>query len=219
MEANGNVVNVGIIGLGNVGSRTLKILAGNAAQIALKLGFQLKLAAVCSRSVHWKTLPEGLGDVFKTANWHEVVGHPDVQNVAELVGGTGVASEIIDAAIANKKSVVTANKEIMAACGPEIWDRAIKAGINLAMEASVCGGIPIVRALRDGLVGNNIHKLSGILNGTCNYILTRIERAGVSFQEALAEAQRLGFAEANSSVFSWVDRDSAFRVIEILPSS
>ena len=126
-------VNVGIIGLGNVGSSTLAILAGNADQIALKLGFRLNVTAVCSRSVHSKTLPDGLGQVFRTADWREVVGRPDVEIVAELVGGTGVASEIINAAIEHKKSVVTANKEIMAACGPEIWDRAIKAGINLAM--------------------------------------------------------------------------------------
>src|SRR6516162_2609453 len=185
MEANGNVVNVGIIGLGNVGSSTLKIVAGNAAQIALKLGFELKIVAVCSRSVHWKTLPDGLDGVFKTTDWHEVVGHPDVHIVAELVGGTGVASEIIHAAIENRKSVVTANKEIMAACGPEIWDRAIRARINLAMEASVCGGIPIHAVLREGISGDRVTALYGILNGTCNYMLTEIERRGASFEDVL----------------------------------
>src|ERR1035437_3972414 len=134
-------VNVGIVGLGNVGSSTLAILSENGDQIALKLGYRLKVVAVCSRSVHTKHIPAGLGDVFKTTDWREVVAHPDVQIVAELVGGTSVAAEIVDAAIANRKSVVTANKELMAASGPEIWDRAIQAGINLAMEASVCGGI------------------------------------------------------------------------------
>src|SRR5690348_16619959 len=109
-------VKIGIVGLGNVGSGTLAILAENADQIALKL------VAVCSRSVHAKQLPAALGDVTRTTDWREVVAHPDVQVVAELVGGTGVAAEIIDAAILNRKSVVTANKEIMAACGPEIWD-------------------------------------------------------------------------------------------------
>src|SRR5947209_13936543 len=113
-------VNVGIVGLGNVGSSTLAILAENGDQIALKLGYRLKVAAVCSRSVHEKTIPEGLGPVFKTTDWREVVSHPDVQIVAELVGGTSVASEIVNAAIANKNSVVTANTELMAACGPEI---------------------------------------------------------------------------------------------------
>jgi homoserine dehydrogenase len=119
-------VRVGIVGLGNVGSGTLAILAENADQIALKLGFRLKVAAVCSRSVHGKQLPAGIGEVFKTTDWREVVTHPDVQIVAELVGGTGVAAEIIEAAIEHRKSVVTANKELMAACGAEIWDRAIK---------------------------------------------------------------------------------------------
>ena len=104
--------------------------------------------------------------------------HPDVQIVAELVGGTGVAGEIIDAAIDNRKSVVTANKELMAACGPEIWDRAIRAGINLAMEASVCGGIPIHAVLREGISGDRVMALYGILNGTCNYILTEMEKRG-----------------------------------------
>src|SRR5579883_604606 len=194
-----NVVNVGIIGLGNVGSSTLNIVAGNAAQIALKLGFRLNVVAVCSRSVHAKTLPDGLDGVFKTTDWREVVSHPDVQIVAELVGGTGVASEIINAAIANKKSVVTANKEIMAACGPEIWDRAIKAGINLAMEASVCGGIPIHAVLREGISGDRISALYGILNGTCNFILTEMEKTGASMADLVALSQRLGYAEADPS--------------------
>src|ERR1017187_6404027 len=115
-------VSVGIVGLGNVGSGALAILAGNADQIALKLGFRLKVTAVCCRSVATKRIPESLGPVFRTPDWREVVAHPDVDIVAELVGGTSVAAEIVDAAIANRKSVVTANKELMAACGPEIWD-------------------------------------------------------------------------------------------------
>src|SRR5579872_4699188 len=155
-------VTVGLVGLGNVGSGTLEILAQNADQIALKLGFRLKVAAICSRSVHSKKIPVPLNGVFKTADWREVVTHPEVQIVAELVGGTGVASEIVEAAIRNRKSVVTANKELMAACGPEIWDRAIRAGINLAMEASVCGGIPIHAVLREGISGDRVVALYGI---------------------------------------------------------
>jgi homoserine dehydrogenase len=192
-------VRVGIIGLGNVGSGTLSILAENADQIALKLGFRLKVTAVCSRSVHSKQLPPQFNGVFKTADWREVVTHPDVQIVAELVGGTGVASEIVEAAIQNRKSVVTANKELMAACGSEIWDRAIRAGINLAMEASVCGGIPIHAVLREGISGDNVKALYGILNGTCNYILTEMEKRGVSLASVLEEAQMLGYAEADPS--------------------
>jgi homoserine dehydrogenase len=192
-------VRVGIIGLGNVGSGTLSILAENADQIALKLGFRLKVTALCSRSVSSKQLPPQFNGVFKTADWREVVAHPDVQIVAELVGGTGVASEIVEAAIQHRKSVVTANKELMAACGPEIWDRAIRAGINLAMEASVCGGIPIHAVLREGISGDNVKALYGILNGTCNYILTEMEKRGVPLASVLEEAQMLGYAEADPS--------------------
>jgi homoserine dehydrogenase len=192
-------VRVGIIGLGNVGSGTLSILAENADQIALKLGFRLKVSAVCSRSVQSKQLPPPFNGVFKTADWREVVAHPDVQIVAELVGGTGVAAEIVEAAIQHRKSVVTANKELMAACGPEIWDRAIRAGINLAMEASVCGGIPIHAVLREGISGDNVKALYGILNGTCNYILTEMEKRGVPLPSVLEEAQMLGYAEADPS--------------------
>ena len=192
-------VNVGIVGLGNVGSSTLAILAENRDQIALKLGYPLKVAAVCSRSVHSKNIPEGLGPVFKTTDWREVVTHPDVHIVAELVGGTGAAADLVNAAIENRKSVVTANKELMAACGPDIWDRAIQAGINLAMEASVCGGIPIHAVLREGISGDRVMALYGILNGTCNYILTEMEKTGAPLESILADAQRLGYAEADPS--------------------
>jgi homoserine dehydrogenase len=192
-------VNVGIVGLGNVGSATLNILAENADQIAQKLGFRLNVVAVCSRSVATKQLPASLAHAVRTTDWREVVTRPDVQIVAELVGGRGVAAEIIDAAIEHKKSVVTANKEIMAACGPEIWDRAIKAGINLAMEASVCGGIPIHAVLREGISGDRVTGLYGILNGTCNYILTEMEKRGDTMEELVAESQRLGYAEADPS--------------------
>ncbi|HUI77399.1 MAG TPA: homoserine dehydrogenase [Bryobacteraceae bacterium] len=192
-------VSVGLVGLGNVGSGTLAILAENADQIALKLGFRLKVAAVCSRSVETKTIPSSLGSVLKTNDWREVVNHPGVQVVAELVGGTGVAAEIISSSIAAGKSVVTANKELMASCGPEIWDRAIRAGINLAMEASVCGGIPIHAVLREGISGDRVTALYGILNGTSNFILTEMEKRGDSLASVLAEAQALGYAEADPS--------------------
>lgn len=192
-------VKVGIVGLGNVGSGTLAVLAGNADQIALKLGFQLKVAAVCSRNVASKTIPESLGPVFRTNDWRQLVASPDVDIVAELVGGTTVAAEIIEAAIQHKKSVVTANKELMALCGPEIWDRAILAGINLAMEASVAGGIPIHAVLREGISGDRVVEISGILNGTSNFILTEMEKRGEPLETVLAEAQRLGYAEADPS--------------------
>jgi homoserine dehydrogenase len=199
MIAKMQAVNVGVVGLGNVGSGTLAVLAENASQIEQKLGFPLRVTVVCSRSVATKKLPEGLGTVQRTADWHEVVSHPEVDIIAELVGGTSVAADVIDGAIANRKSVVTANKELMANCGSEIWDRAIRAGINLAMEASVAGGIPIHAVLREGISGDRVTALYGILNGTSNYILTEMEKRGAPLAEVLAEAQRLGYAEADPS--------------------
>src|SRR5579864_156736 len=193
------MVNLGIIGLGNVGMGTLQILADNADQIALKLGFPLHVRAVCSRNPAAKALPDSLASVKRTADWRDLVRDPEIHIVAELIGGTTVAREIIDAAIAHGKSIVTANKELMAVHGAEIWDRAIAARINLAMEASVAGGIPIHAVLREGISGDRIHTLYGILNGTCNYILTEIERNRSAFDDVLAEAQRAGYAEADPS--------------------
>lgn len=192
-------VSVGIIGLGNVGMGTLAILAGNADQIALKLGFHLTVKAVCSRTAETKQLPSSIEPVLRTSDWRDIVADPGIQIVAELVGGTHVARDIVQAAIAAGKSVVTANKELMALCGAEIWDSAIRAGVNLAMEASVAGGIPIHAVLREGISGDRITALHGILNGTSNYILTEIENRGAPFPEVLAEAQRLGYAEADPS--------------------
>jgi homoserine dehydrogenase len=192
-------VNIGIVGLGNIGRGTAAILAENAAQIELKLGFRLRVKVICDRRIEQKPVPEALGPVLKTSDWRQVVSDPEVQVVVELVGGTGVAAEIIHAAIANKKSVVTANKELMATCGAEIWERAIAAGTNVAMEASVAGGIPIHAVLREGISGDRIQALYGILNGTSNYILTAMEKHGTALESVLAEAQRLGYAEADPS--------------------
>jgi homoserine dehydrogenase len=192
-------VNIGLIGLGNVGSGTLDILAENAADIAAKLGFPLKVRALCSRHIGAKQFHPAFDSALKTTNWREVVDHPEIEIVAELVGGAGVAREIVDAAIARAKSVVTANKELMALSGAELWDRAIQAGINLAMEASVAGGIPVHAVLREGISGDRITALYGILNGTCNYILTEIESRAAEFEQVLAEAQRAGYAETDPS--------------------
>jgi homoserine dehydrogenase len=192
-------VNIGLIGLGNVGEGTLTILTENAEHIETKLGFPLRVAAICSRGIAKKQFPAALDSALKTADWRDVVNHPGVDVVVELIGGTGAARQIIEAAIANGKSVVTANKELMALAGAELWDRAIAARINLAMEASVAGGIPIHAVLREGISGDRINTLYGILNGTCNFILTEIESRGASFEDVLAEAQRAGYAEADPS--------------------
>jgi homoserine dehydrogenase len=192
-------VNVGIIGLGNVGSGTVTILRENAEQIALKLGFRLNITAVCSVDLSEPVLKLVPDTAMRTTNWREVVANPNVDVVTELIGGTKAAREVVDAAIQNGKSVVTANKELMGLCGSEIWDQAIRAGVNLAMEASVCGGIPIHAVLREGISGDRVTALYGILNGTSNFILTEIEKRGDSLDTVLAEAQQLGYAEANPS--------------------
>lgn len=190
-------VNVGIVGLGNIGTGTMTILAENAAQIDLKLGFRLRLKAVCDVLLDQKTIPPALGPVLKTKDWHQVVDDPDIQIVVELIGGTGIAAEVITTALAKGKSVVTANKELMGKCGAEIYEQAIAARTNIAMEASVAGGIPIHAVLREGIAADRIVALYGILNGTCNYILTEMEKHGTALETVLAEAQRLGYAEAN----------------------
>ena len=192
-------VNIGIIGLGNVGLGTLDVLAENHELIAQKLGFPLSIVAICSRGVAQRHVPAAFSSAHRTTDWRDVVNHPDVHIVAELVGGTSVAREIIEASIAQKKSVVTANKELMALAGSELWDKAIAAGVNMAMEASVAGGIPIHNVLREGISADRINTLYGILNGTCNYILTAIEQHGSSFEHVLLEAQRAGYAEADPS--------------------
>ena len=192
-------VHAGIIGIGNVGAGTIDILAQNQEQIETRLGFPLRVTAVCSRTIHSKKLPVGLGEVKRTTDWREVVDDPNVDIIVELVGGTGVAREIVEAAIQKGKPVVTANKELMAAAGAELWGRAKAKGVALAMEASVAGGIPIHTVLRNGIAGDRIAALYGILNGTCNYILTEIEKHGKDFDAVLAEAQQLGYAEADPS--------------------
>ena len=194
-------INVGIIGLGNVGRGTLRILSDNAAQITGKLGFSLNVKALCSRSVLSQPPAEAalFPEAEQTSNWQEVVNNPEVHVVAELIGGTTVAAEIIDSAISSGKSLVTANKELMAEQGVQIWEKAAAAGTSLAMEASVAGGIPIHSVLREGISGDRVESMAGILNGTCNYILTEMERRGEALETILAEAQQLGYAEADPS--------------------
>jgi len=192
-------VGVGIVGLGNVGLGTLQILSENAKSIREKLGFPLKVKAVCSRNVEQKKLPCAGEDLVRTADWREVVSHPEVDIVVEAIGGTATASHVIEEALRQRKSVVTANKELMALRGAELWQSANQNGANLAMEASVAGGIPIHTVLREGIAGDRVVELYGILNGTSNFILTEIEKSHAAFDSVLSEAQQLGYAEADPS--------------------
>jgi homoserine dehydrogenase len=161
-------VTVGIIGLGNVGSGALQILTENAGGIKEKLGFPLRVKSVCSRSVQQKKLPALASGVLRTSDWREVVADPEIDIVAELIGGTATAGQIVEESLRQRKSVVTANKELMALRGAELWAKASQNGVNLAMEASVAGGIPIHTILREGISGDRVVELYGILNGTSN---------------------------------------------------
>ncbi len=192
-------IGVGLIGLGNVGQGTLQILVENASSLAQKLGFPLHVKAVCSRNIGRKNLPGLSEPVLRTDDWREVVGHPEVQIVVELVGGIATAGHVIEEALRQHKSVVTANKELMALRGAELWSLAKQNGVNLAMEASVAGGIPIHNVLREGIAGDRVVELYGILNGTSNFILTEIEKSNAAFDAVLGEAQQLGYAEADPS--------------------
>ena len=192
-------VTVGIIGLGNVGSGALQILTENARGIQEKLGFPLRVKSVCSRNVQQKKLAATASTVLRVTDWREVVSDPEIDIVVELVGGTATAGQILEEALRQRKSVVTANKELMALRGAEFWAKASQNGVNLAMEASVAGGIPIHTILREGISGDRVVELYGILNGTSNFILTEIEKSNAKFESVLAEAQQLGYAEADPS--------------------
>src|SRR5436309_6798554 len=146
-------IGVGLIGLGNVGLGALEILTESAKALEEKLGFPLAVKAICSRTVHSKVLPALPEGVSKFEDWRDVVAHPAVDVVAELIGGTATAKTLIEEALKHRKSVVTANKELMALRGAELWELANSNGVNIGMEASVAGGIPIHTVMREGIAG------------------------------------------------------------------
>ncbi len=210
-------VTVGVIGLGNVGLGALQILTENAKSVREKLGFPLRVKTVCSRNVQAKKLPPCGDPPVRTTDWREVVTDPEIDIVVELVGGTATAGHIIEEALGRRKSVVTANKELMALRGADLWSLANQNGVNLAMEASVAGGIPIHTVLREGIAGDRILELYGILNGTSNFILTEIEKSSANFQAVLAEAQQLGYAEADPSAdIDGLDASSKLAILAAL---
>ena len=187
-------LNIGLIGAGIVGGGVVKNLTRNADLIADRLGgMRLNLKWVCDKDE--SKLKDIKTPVSRDAR--QVIGDPDVHVVIELVGGTGFAKRVILDALKAGKVVVTANKALLAHDGEEIFEAAAKNRTNVFYEASVCGGIPIIKALREGFVANRFPFIYGIVNGTCNYILSRMTAEGMHFEEALAEAQAHGFAEAD----------------------
>jgi homoserine dehydrogenase len=182
------------VGGSTVGGGVYEALKRNGDLLAARIGVGLEIVRIAVRDPEKQRDPK-LPKNLLTADWREVVFDPEVQLVAELIGGTTLAREIILAALKLGKPVVTANKALLSAHGEELFAAANRYGASLYYEASVCGGIPIIKALREGFVGNRINALYGIVNGTCNYILTRMKLEGADFDAVLADAQRLGYAE------------------------
>ena len=188
---------VGIIGFGTVGAGVAENLLANAEVISKRTGVRVVLHKIADLDIttdRGVSIPDGV----LTTDANEVINSCDI--VVELVGGTTVAKKFILEALNKGKSVVTANKALLSHHGEELFAAAEKSGADLCYEASVAGGIPIIKSIREGLVANRIERIYGIMNGTCNYILTRMEREGSNFAPVLADAQKLGYAEANPSL-------------------
>ncbi|HLI55107.1 MAG TPA: homoserine dehydrogenase [Acidimicrobiales bacterium] len=185
---------VGLLGCGNVGGALVRLLAGDSQRVAARTGLELKLAAVAVRSLsRERDVPVPAGVLTTDAS--SVVSDPGVDVVVEVIGGIEPARTLILSALKSGKPVITANKELLANCGAELFEAAASAGLDLLFEAAVAGAIPLIRPLRESLAGERISRVMGIVNGTTNFILTRMSESQASYHDALAEAQSLGYAE------------------------
>ena len=189
-------INVGLLGIGTVGGGTFAVLERNREEISRRAGCAITMKLVADKETD-KARRLVAGRATVTADAAEVVNHPDIDIVVELIGGTTVAKDLILRAIANGKHIVTANKALLARYGNEIFAAAQKKDVMVAFEAAVGGGIPIIKSLREGLSANRIEWIAGIVNGTCNFILSEMRERGATFEDALMEAQRRGYAEAD----------------------
>ena len=189
-------INVGLLGIGTVGGGTFRVLARNAEEISRRAGRAIRITVVADKEEARARDAVAQG-VKVTGDAFEVVRDPAIDIVVELIGGTQIAKELVLEAIKHGKHVVTANKALLALHGNEIFAAAQKQGVMVAFEAAVGGGIPIIKSLREGLSANRIEWIAGIINGTSNYILSEMRAKGVSFEAALADAQRLGYAETD----------------------
>jgi homoserine dehydrogenase len=191
----GRAIRIGQLGCGIVGSAVLRMLHANASHIERRLGVPIEVVTVAVRNLSKeRDVPEGT-DALLTTEPHAVVNHPEVDIVVEVMGGIEPTRTLLLEAIDNGKRVVTANKELLASLGQELFDAADGKGVDLYYEAAVAGGIPLIHPLKESLAGERIHKVMGIVNGTTNFILTRMAEEGLEFGEALAEAERLGYTE------------------------
>ena len=189
-------VKIGIIGLGTVGGGTVNVLKRNAEEIARRAGRQIVITSASAKDLSKQRICDTTG-ISLSQDPYEIINDPDIEIVLELIGGAGAVKDMVLAAIANKKHVVTANKSLIALHGNEIFAKASAKGVIVAFEAAVGGGIPIIKTLREGLSANQIQWLAGIINGTGNFILTEMRDKGRDFYDVLAEAQALGYAEAD----------------------
>ena len=189
-------IKVGLLGIGTVGAGTFTVLSRNAEEIRRRAGRPIEITMVADLdTARAKQITGGKVEVVDDANI--IVNHPDIDIVVELIGGYGIARQLVMTAIANGKHVVTANKALLATHGTEIFRAAQEKRVMVAFEAAVAGGIPIIKALREGLTANRIQWIAGIINGTTNFILSEMRDKGLDFDVVLKEAQRLGYAEAD----------------------
>ena len=187
---------VGLLGIGTVGGGTYNVLTRNAAEITRRTGVAINVLQVADKNIdHAKQITAG--NTLLSTDAFAIVNNPEIDVVVELIGGYTLSKELVLKAIANGKHVVTANKALIALHGNEIFAAAQQAGVIVAFEAAVAGGIPIIKALREGLGANRIEWVAGIINGTTNFILTEMREKGLAFSDVLGEAQRLGYAEAD----------------------
>ena len=203
-------IQVGLLGIGTVGSGTFKVLERNATEISRRAGRGIAITMVADLNTE---LAERIvkGRAIVTNNADDIINNPEIDIVVELIGGYGIAKTLVLKAIAAGKHVVTANKALLATHGNEIFAAAQKAGVMVAFEAAVAGGIPIIKALREGLTANRIEWIAGIINGTSNFILTEMREKGAAFADVLKEAQRLGYAEADPT-FDIEGNDAAHKL-------
>jgi homoserine dehydrogenase len=189
---------VGLIGFGTVGASFFRLMTGNGRLLADKLGAAVELTAIAEKDT--AKVRDPAAKKLLVSDYRRIIADPEISVVVELVGGTGVANEIISTALEAGKHVISANKALLALRGDELFALARRKSVELKFEGAVCGGIPIIKVVRESLVGNRISKIMGIVNGTSNFILTQMSELGLTFQEALGAAQAKGFAEADPTL-------------------
>jgi homoserine dehydrogenase len=211
-------IQVGLMGMGTVGSGTFNVLQRNQSEIQRRAGRGIEISMVADLDVAKAQAMAG-ANVKVVSDARQIIANPEIDIVVELIGGYGIAKTLVLEAIAAGKHVVTANKALLAVHGTEIFAAAHAKGVMVAFEAAVAGGIPIIKALREGLTANSIQWVAGIINGTTNFILSEMRDKGLDFEVVLQEAQRLGYAEADPTFdIEGVDATRGYMLSQLFPS-